>query len=83
MDKKIKQIKQIKQITRILLCVFFTVIGLWIAYFSILQLIGGQWLWLIILIAAAAIITAGVRIGIGDRPKDIARDLLFVLFRTH
>lgn len=72
-----------KKLFRLTISLVLVAVGVGVSIFSVVQLIRGNWIWLIILIAAGAVGTAGVRIAIGDRPRDIIRDLLFVLMRTH
>ncbi|HSE61192.1 MAG TPA: hypothetical protein VLA88_02770 [Candidatus Saccharimonadales bacterium] len=57
--------------------------GLIATFISFSELLKGQWLWLILAIAAMAVAAAGWRILLGHRLKDILHDLLFVLIRTN
>jgi hypothetical protein len=52
-------------------------------YFAISKIVQGDWLWFLVAIAGGATATAGVRLLMGDRLRDVLKDLLFVLVRTH
>lgn len=57
--------------------------GVYTMIFSGYQVYLGQWIWLPIALACGAIMMCGIRVIQGDKPKEILRDLLFVLVRTH
>jgi hypothetical protein len=57
--------------------------GLFIVGLCGYEVLQGQWLWIVIAIAAGAFVVAGIRVMLGDRLKDILKDLLFVFVRTH
>lgn len=72
-----------KTIIRIIIGVMLVLCGALIVAVSIYYTLQGQFLWLVVLLAAAALATAGVRLVMGDRLRDILEDLLFVFIRTN
>lgn len=80
---RFKHVCNMKKILKFTISLTLLLGGIIVSIFSVMQMIAGDWIWLIIFIAAGAVATAGFRIMVGGRLRDIIRDLLFVLMRTH
>lgn len=72
-----------KKIIRITIGTIITICGLAATAFIGSLISKGNLLWLPLAIAAGGLAVAGIRVGKGDRIRDILRDLLFVLVRAH
>jgi hypothetical protein len=72
-----------KRIIAALIGVLVAALGAYALFVSMSQLLHGQWIWFVLVIASGAVILFGVRLARGDKLRDILDDLLFVLMRTN
>jgi hypothetical protein len=72
-----------KRIIAIIIGLVITAFGAYALFVSMSQLLQGQWIWFVLVIASGALILFGVRLTRGEKLRDILDDLLFVLIRTN